>query len=134
MLSWRKGRLPVFDCLVRGCGIFCDLPLKAFRLEPDPGEMPNLVPKKPLTYYPDEVWTGVYPCLEGQVLTVFDGSKPLFVNVTYLLSLELDRNNDLFHFLRVGSGVGMFANQQVMIGRHTTRPAWKPLGKDYSKK
>ena len=133
MVTWRPSRCPVFDAVVDNQGLFCDLPLRAFLLEPKAGvAMPNLVPKRALLRYPDNSWTGVYPCFEGKSLTVFGEGGRYFVGASYLFSMELDRNNDLFHFLKIGPGIGMFPNHQVMIGKHTKTPSWKPLTRDYS--
>ena len=135
MMSWREGRVPVFDVLVRGSGLFCDLPLSAFTFDPQGSRGSfNLVPQRSLDHYPETTWVGSYPCYEGKEFSVFGRSGRLnFIHTKYLFSFELDRNNDLYHFLRVGDHIGMFANQYVLMGLHKKRPRWHALLQDYSK-
>lgn len=135
MMSWRMGRKPVFDFMFSMGGMYCDLPLHAFHLKGPSGSISlNLVPTHQLKHYPDNFWTGVYPSMLGGTYTIFGkGGRIHFLNAKYLLSCELDKNNDLFHFMSIGSGyIGMFANQYVMRGLHLNPPKFNTLNTDYS--
>lgn len=141
MLSWREGRLPVFDFLFDRGGLYCDLPISCFNLKGPSfvstltnDQIPFLSPQIPLVAFPDSFWIGEYEPLKEKPHTAFYGpNKILSHNATYLVSLELDKNYELYHFIALESGaLAMVPNNTLMMGYHTSQPAWGSLQRDFS--
>ena len=140
MLTWRAGRLPVFDFLTDDGGMFCDLPLSAFHTRGDiplNQILPNIVPSKPIAHLEDVFWVGTYPALLGlkkQCCTIFGVVEATKPDWTYLFSIELDLNNDLYHFLESPEGfLAMVPNAHTMFRPSSNRPNWRRLPKDFSR-